>query len=413
MSLHFRIFALCVTAGLLTAAAAQQPVTDWQADVRALWTAGNTEAVLAAATRRIEQAPNDLEALGWRARALARLGRTAEAEADYRRWLAATPNDADALAELAAVLSREQHFEEALTLLDRAAQIPPPRADVQVARGRVLRALGRRVEARAAFREAQRVEPGNTEAKEGVDGLAEEPRHEFRLGTDIDGYNYTDTAGDFAASLRSNWHPRWTTNLATTYYDRFGGQAVRFSGAATFKPAPRNAVTVGGAISHDDDVIAKSEAFFELDHGFAFGGKPFVRGLEINYNQRWLWFRTARVLTLTPSVLVYFPRNWIWSIGVTSARSSFPGLAPSWQPSGITRLAFPLVRRLGGNVFFAVGGEDFARTDQIGRFAARTWGGGLRWDVTRRQDLSGYVFSQDRSQRRSQTSAGLSYGFRF
>ncbi len=102
---HFCFLVLGVTAGLLTAAAAQQPVTDWQAEVRALWTAGNTEAVLATATRRLEQVPNDLEALGWRARALARLGRTAEAEADYRRWLAATPNDADALTELSAWLN--------------------------------------------------------------------------------------------------------------------------------------------------------------------------------------------------------------------------------------------------------------------------------------------------------------------
>jgi tetratricopeptide (TPR) repeat protein len=413
MRIYLRVLAFGLAGGWLSAIAAQQPGTDWQEEVRAYWSAGKAEEVLAVATQRIEKTPEDLEALGWRARALARLGRMTEAETEYRRWVAAAPNDADALIGLADLLRREQHFEESLALLERASHIPPPRADLEISRGRVLRAMGRRAEARAAFREAQRLEQGNAEAKEGLQSLAEEPRHEFRLGTDIDTFNYTDTAGAFTASLRSAWNSRWITNFASTYYDRFGGQAARFSGGVTLKPGKHDAVTVGGAISHDDGVIAKSEAFFELDHGLVFAGKPLVRGLEINYAQRWLWFSSARVLTLTPSVLVYFPRDWIWSFSVTAARSSFPGLVPGWQPSGSTRLMFPLVRRLSGNLFYAVGSEDFARTDQIGRFSARTYGGGLRWEVARRQDISGYVFKQDRSQGRSQTSAGFSYGFRF
>jgi hypothetical protein len=72
-----------------------------------------------------------------------------------------------------------------------------------------------------------------------------------------------------------------------------------------------------------------------------------------------------------------------------------------------------LHRRLTGNTFFAAGTEDFARADQLGRFSARTWGGGARWAVAPRQELSGYAAYQDRSQGRTQRSFGWSYAIRF
>jgi hypothetical protein len=181
----------------------------------------------------------------------------------------------------------------------------------------------------------------------------------------------------------------------------------------TFKPARRTGLTAGGAWNHDDGVIPRSEAFFEIDQGAPVPGHHFVRGLEVDYRQHWYWFSTAHVLSLGPALIVYLPRDWIWQAGVNAARSSFPRLTPTWQPSGSTKLTLPLFPRLTGNIFFAVGSENFALTDQVGRFAARTWGGGLRWQYARRQYITGYVFNQDRSQRRSQTSFGLSYGVRF
>ena len=405
--------------GLASTAVAQQPAKvdlpadDWQAHIRALLADGKPDQALGVADGRLAQAPDDLEARGWRARALVRLGRIPQAEAEYRKVLSAAPDDTDILYGLGDALARQQRFEEALAPLERARQLSPSRGDVEALRGRVLRALGRRDEARAAFREAARLEPGSTEAKAGLTSLEEEPRHEFVVGTDIDAFNYTDTAGAFTASLTSHWDPRWATSFSESYYDRFSGRAAKFTGSATFKPSKHDGITAGAALAHDDGVIPKSEAFFDLDHGFNFGKKPFVRGLELDYAQHWLWFRTAHILTFTPSAIFYLPRDWSWSLNVTAARSSFPGLVPSWQPSGSTKLKFPLLPRLDGNVFFAVGSEDFSRTDQIGRFSARTWGGGLHWQFAPRHNVSGYVFHQDRSQRRSQTSFGLAYGLRF
>lgn len=389
------------------------PAGDWQGQVRALLAEGKAEEALRVADARLEQAPNDVEARAWRGRALVRLGRVPEAEAEFRKALSAAPEDTDLLYALGDALARQQRFEEALTPLDHARKLDPRRGDVEALRGRVLRALGRQNEAREAFRAAARLEPGSEEAKAGLASLEVAPRHQFVIATDIDAFNYTDNAGAFTASLTSHWEPRWVTSFAESYYDRFGGRAAKFTGSVTYKPTKHDGITAGAAIAHDDKVIPKSEAFFDVDHGFNFGKKPFLRGVELDYGQRWLWYSAARILIFTPSAIFYLPRDWSWSLNVTAARSSFPGLTPHWQRSGGTKLKFPLLPRLDGNVFFAVGSEDFSRIDQIGRFAARTWGGGLHWQFARRHDISAYVFSQDRSQRRSQVGFGFAYGFRF
>jgi tetratricopeptide (TPR) repeat protein len=388
---------------------------DWNGRVRALLNAGNVQGALDLTEKWMAEAPKDVDAVGWHGRALARLGRLPEAEAEFRRVLAASPNDSDALLDLAGVLRRRGHPEQALDLLKQAHAADPNRADVLLAEGQVLRALARTREAREAFEEARRLAPEDAEVREGLASVAEleAPLQEFHVGTDIDMFNYTDTAGAFNTGLKTDWSAQWITYFEVSYWNRFGGEAERNLGQVTYKPRPHTAITVGGTRNHDDGVIPRSEAFFELDQGGSLPGHHFVRGLEFNYHQQWYWFSTARVLALTPSLIAYLPRDWMFQFGITAARASFPGLPPGWQPSGQTKLTFPVRPRLTGNIFFAVGSEDFALTDQIGRFAARTWGGGLRWEFERRQYVSGYGFYQDRSQARSQTSFGLTYGVRF
>lgn len=391
----------------------RQEQADWQAQVRERVARREVSAALQIAEQRLAEAPRDMEARGWRARLLNWLERREEAEREYRTVLKSFPNDTDVLQGLADVLMAQQRYDEALALLARARDLLPRSAEVEVRRGRALRAMGRSEEARNAFREALALEPNNAEARAGLDSVAEGPRHELRVGADFDKYNYTDHWRTVTLSLRSDLASRWTSNFSSTFYHRAGQEATRFSGALTYRLSHRDALTAGFAAARDQGVIPKGEAFFEYGHGMNFGKKSFVRGVEVRYGQRWLWFDAARVLTLTPSVLLYLPRDWTWQVSLTMARSRFPGLPAGWRPSGVTRLTFPLHRRVYGNVFYGVGTEDFARTDQLGRFSARTYGGGLRMAVRQRQELTFYVAYQDRSQGRKQTSFGFSYAIRF
>ncbi|HKW24287.1 MAG TPA: tetratricopeptide repeat protein [Terriglobales bacterium] len=386
---------------------------DWSSQVRATVQQGDLDKALALTEARIAAAPSDLEAHGWRARLLAWKNRHAEAAAEYRFVLSRKPDDVDMLVGLADVLHWDDKDAEALQVLDRAQSLAPGNSDVLVRRGRVLAALKRNAEARSNFRQALSLNSADQDARLGLEALAGEDRHQLRIGTDVDAFNYTDTAATETLSLASRWNSSWATSVTFNTYQRFGQRAGKLTGTVTRNLSRSDWLTVGGAGGQDHAVIPKSEALFGYGHGFRLGN-PFIRGIEASYDQHWYWYSTARILTLGGTTLVYLPHQWNWLLSINAARSAFSGVpGHDWQPNGRTRLGFPLFRRLSGNLTFAVGSESFAEIDQTGRFAARTFGGGLRYVLNNTQDVTGYVATQDRSQGRSQTSWGLSYGFRF
>ena len=176
-----------VLVGVLPALAQQQ--ADWLQHVREQVVAQQWSAALETTDRRLAAVPTDLEARGWRARLLVWSGHLPEAEAEYRSVLAVAPEDTDILSGLAQVLARQQRTEEALALLARAQRLAPLRSDILMQRAQLLRALGRRDEARQELHAALALDPRNPEARAGLASLEGEPRHAFRIGTDMDFFN--------------------------------------------------------------------------------------------------------------------------------------------------------------------------------------------------------------------------------
>ncbi len=387
---------------------AQAGSPNWQAEIRQLVTAQKLPEALALAERRLVAAPDDLEARGWRARLLSWTGRLPEAEAEYRRALQAVPADVDLLLGLSDVLAWQKRYAESLEILDRAQGLNAPPMEIEPRRERARHALT------VSVAELTPVEPAATQTRSpAAAAIRSEYKSEFRIGADFDFFNTAVDAQAFFADLRTRWNDKWTTVAGGVFQRRFGERPARFTGAVTYRITPNDAITVGGAAGRDGGVVAKGEMFFEYGRGIRFGSGGFVRGMEVTYRQQWLWFRDARILALTPGALFYLPRDWMWSIQVTAARSRFTATPAEWRPSGVTRLTFPEKRGVRPFVFFAVGTENFAQVDQVGRFSARTWGGGARWQMNPRHGVSGYALYQDRSQGRTQTSFGMSYGFRF
>jgi tetratricopeptide (TPR) repeat protein len=395
----------------------QEPAPAWQVEVRRYAEVQNWAAALRIVDQQIARTPQDLDVRAWRARLLAWSGQLAEAEREYTEILKAAPNDADNWMGLASVYAREERKEEALGALDRAVELNAERADLRAARGRALRALGRKADARREFQKSLELAPGSIEARAGLLSLRGEPKQELRLGLDNDLFSYASANHDQWVSLVSQWTPHWTTSVAGNFYQRDGTGAGKFIGSLTGRRPHWGALTLGGGTGHDNAVIPTSEAFFEYDHGWKISKKGFARGVEVLYGQHWYWYSIARILTLTETTIVYLPREWTWSLGLTGARSHFPGTNAEWRPSGVARLGFPIAdwsqRRLSGNVFFAVGTENFGQVDQIGAFASRTYGGGVRFQFTARQDVTGYGAFQQRTQDRAQTSFGFTYGIHF
>jgi len=402
---------------LCSVAQGQTPTSGWQEDVRKYAEAHDWTAAMQIIDREIARAPRDVDIRAWRARVLTWSGKISEAEVEYHEVIAAAANDPDNWVGLATVYSREGRSREALYALDRAVALDPGRADIRVARANALRALGAQSEAKLEFNRALDLDPMNVGGREGITSLRAENRHELRLGVNTDLFSFADANQDEEISILSKWTSRWSTRIAAGGYHWGGLDAEKVVASLTARSGTWGALTVGGGAAHDNGVIPREESFFEYDRGFKLRPTNPLRGVEVIYGQHWYWYTTARILTLNETALFYLPREWTWSLGLIEARSHFSGTDAEWRPSGITRLGFPITRweqrRLSGNILFAVGTENFAQVNQIGEFSSHTYGGGLRFQLTALQDVSGFGTYQRRSQNRQESSFGFTYGIRF
>jgi len=395
----------------------QEATSEWQAEVRRYAEIKDWAAAMRIVDREISRYPSDTDVRAWRARILVWSDRLPEAEGEYLAILKVSQRDPDTWMGLASVYLRQNRVREALAALDKAQALDPSRADVHAARGRALRVAGEVREARLEFHKALTLDATSSEAKDGLKSVRSEPKHELRFGQENDAFNFASANHYGWVSLWSTWSPYWSTSVSGGAYRRGGADAGKFVVSITGRSRKLGALNVGGAAGSDSAIIPGREAFFDLDRSWKAGEDNWMRAVEFTYGQHWYWYRSARSLTLNGSTEVYFPREWTLSLSVSGVRNAFSGTGVEWRPSGLTRLGFPLVtwteKRLGGNVFFGTGTEDYARVDQIGAFASQTYGGGLRFNLTSRQDMTGYASYQKRTQNRTDTGFGFSYGFHF
>ena len=411
------LLSLLVLTLFVARAAAQDRLTDWQTQVRTYCNANDWASAMKVLEQRIAQAPDDMDLKAWHARVLAWSGNLTQAEQEYLGILKISANDPDVWAGLANVYAREGKHNQALLALDRAVQLDPQRADLRAARARAMRDTGKRSASRAEFEKALSFDPASTEARAGLRSLRSEPKSELRLENETDFLSYSAANHGSWANLATRWSSLWGTSFGFGAYQRGGVLAEKFTASATAHLRSLGALTAGGAVGHDLTVIPKSEAFFDLDRGWKMGEATAFRGLELNYGQHWYWYQAARILTLSGTAVIYLPREWSFSLAATGARSAFSGTGAEWRPSGSTRLVFPLAgsrtSQLSGNIFFAAGTENFASADQIGRFASQSYGGGLRFRFAERHDIACSASYQRRTQNRTDTYLGLSYGIHF
>jgi len=197
----------------------------------------------------------------WRARVLAWAGQLAEAEKEYLEVLKASGKDPDNWMGLANVYLREGRTVEALRALDTAVRLDPTRADLHAARARALRAAGERKPAQLEFQNALNLDPTSAEARAGLISLRPEPKHELRIGQDTDLFNFTGANHDQWTSLASQWTPALSTTFGGVFINAGALTRGKFVGSVTRRQPKWGALTLGGAIGHDNAVIPKSEAF--------------------------------------------------------------------------------------------------------------------------------------------------------
>jgi tetratricopeptide (TPR) repeat protein len=385
---------------------------DWQQQMRSSVERHQIPAALAVVNHRLSEAPDDMEAHAWRGRLLAWTGHWQEAQVEYQHVLSKFPNDVDVLTGLADVLLWQQKYLEALAVLEQARGTAPQNPEVLVRRARLLALLERTSEARAQFQAVLTSDPSNPAAVSGLAGLAGVWKYELRIGEEADFFNYTQDAQVETFTLTAHLNRAWTTTVGVSPYHLFGESAVKIWAEAAHRFHQNNWVRILAAGANPQDVVPEEEVLIEYGHGFRFSN-VWVKGLESSYQEHSLWYRGAQVVTLNTTQIAYLPNEWTWTLSVTGSHTRFAGGESDWVPSGSARLGVPLLRSLTGNLLFAVGAENFAQVDQIGRLSARTYGGGLRYRFAESQDVTAFVARQDREYGQKQTSLGLSYGIRF
>jgi tetratricopeptide (TPR) repeat protein len=396
---------------------AQTSAPDWQTKVRGYSDKKDWASAMRIVEEEIARAPGDMDVRAWRARILQWSGQLAEAEQEYLQILKVANKDPDNWMGLGNVYLREGKAQEASRAFDMAIGLDPKRADLRMAHGRALAAAGDTKNARLEFQRALRLDPANNEVRIAQRSVFGEPKNELTVGQEDNAFNFLNPNYYEWLSLQTQWTPHWSTTLVGSFFQWGAAHAGKFQASIGGQLPKWGGLTVGGATGHDSGVIPRTEVFFELDHGWKISEARFTRGIELTYEQHWYWYSAAQVEALAGVALIYLPRDWTFSVGITEAHSTFPGLGTQWRPSETARLGFPIYsgegKQLSGNIFFATGIENFASIDQIGSFASQTYGGGLKFSLTARQSLGPYASYQKRSQNRTDTNFGLSYGLRF
>lgn len=410
---HFLLilFAFCLWSS--TPSLSQETGMNWSEQIRALADANRFTEARQVVQGWMEAYPGDLDARAWNARLLSWTNHWGAAEAEYRELMKLAPEDPDLQLGLADVLNWQRRHGEALPVLEQACRDNPTRNDCQLKRARTLQNLGRNREAQQAYRLILAQDASSAEAKVGLEQSRESARHQIRIGSNLDLFNFAENGSVVTAGIRSRLNSRIHSAFSATQYERFGERAMSFGAESTVRLGTSANLTAGGAAAKEQGIIPRSEAFLELGKGFQSRGLGPVRGVELLYQQRWLWFRDARVLTFSPGAILYLPKDWTWLFRVSAARNHLTGSDIQWQPSGWTKLSFPITRQIGSHLLFGSGTENFGMVDQIGQFSARTWGTGLNFRLASGQEVSTYGSFQSRSQGKSQTSFGVNYGIRF
>jgi hypothetical protein len=350
---------------------------DWPDRIRASAAAGKLADAMAVVDRWIAAQPGDFEARTWHARVEAWQGRTVEAEQEFRQLLKEEPGEPELLMGLAAVLNAEAQHGEALEALKRACPQPVARPECGLARAHTLALLGRGAEAREIYLALSQVEAVSAESRRGLDQLVEEGRYRVRIGAGADLSSFSSDGRVFSASFASRWNARWETEIELAQQRRFGKTATGGQIRVTWRLGPRDALTLGGGSAGVQDIVPRAVARLGYDHGLVISHSGPVRAVEAIYDQHWTWYPQARILSLSPSALVYLAGGFEWSMQTTATGLASGAAAQSWKTSVQTRLALPVCGRWRASLMAATGSENFGTMEQLLFRSGRSFGAGL------------------------------------
>lgn len=357
----------------------------------------------------VRKNPRDYEARNWVARLESWKENYPAAEQLYRAVLAEQPKNLEAELGLADVIAWQGRHREALERLRALYEREPTDLAVLLRLGKFSRWVGDRQAALRYYREALAVDLTNQEAQEAIALLTAQTNYRLEAGYFLEDFNFaSSTNGSYLELL-------YTDNHRTTLLGRFGFQrkfeenTTRFSLGLTRRFRKRTYLHGEASFAPTGRVLANQEYEVELNRGLH---PSFSAGL----GYRFLNFRAANVHVLMPTVSWDPRRNLHLFVRYMPSRTVF-GAAPGsvWNHSGWARLTWDINRTWSPYLIVAVGSENFSgiSAEQLGRFAAQTYGAGTTVQLTARQGLRVGYFFQNRTRGQSEHNLAVSFFLRF
>lgn len=395
---------------VLTSSAAAQPSRAEQVE-RALAhvRAQQYAAALAVFRELARENSQDYEARIWVARLESWRGDFAEAEQLYRAVLAEQPSNREARLGLADVIAWQGRHAEALERLRPLYEDDATDLEVLLRLGRVSRWRGDRREALRYYREALARDPSQPEAQEAIELLIEQTDYRLEAGYLFEDFDFaSETHGDFVELLHAR-SDRTTLLGRLGFQRKFDENLTRFSLGLTRRVGQGNYLRGEASFAPSGQVLANQDYEVELT-------RVLRAGVSSGLGYRYLRFRVANVHVLAPLFNWDLHPNLHLTLRYTPARTRFDSPPTSvWNHSGWARLTWDLNPTWSPYLTFAVGSENFSgvSSEQLGRFAAQTYGGGATLQWSARRGLRFGYFFQNRTDRRRQHSLGLSVFQRF
>jgi hypothetical protein len=223
----------------------------------------------------------------------------------------------------------------------------------------------------------------------------------------------TSQVGSIDATVRLL--PRLTLETVAAggayFGETFGGGAAYI----TVKPNAKTYLTAGGSRNSESSTTVIWSGSIEAGRTVYQSRRGLIRGLEtdINLTERGYHFSpSTNIWLVNPTVLVYFPRNWVLTLRSGAIRTTIAG-ATEWTPSGGAKLNIPLTRRLSLSPGVAFASE-VSDVLQFSNISSRDFGTGAYFWLTGRTSVGAYYFRVlYGANHLANDSYGVSYVFRF
>ncbi|MDH3237716.1 MAG: tetratricopeptide repeat protein, partial [Deltaproteobacteria bacterium] len=228
------------------------------------------EYAAAATTLRgvLEKDPGSREARLWLARALSFSGDFGGGEQEYRRVLSAFPGDVEARLGLADVLAWQKRYREAGLLLSDLAKERPDDPEVWIRRGKVAFWAGNPKEAKKHFDKTLYFDPGNEEARRGLDLIAAKAAREYRREAEVGASHLrirrASPGSQVHAAIRDRSIAGWEFLGRVDYLHRFGEDEGRGTAGVMRKGEGGGSLRIEGGISPDAQVFSRESVEVEL-----------------------------------------------------------------------------------------------------------------------------------------------------